>query len=98
MLPVTYVLTRESTMVEHEVQIWNTGALNCMTFPYDLIKRRQSRYKAVSSVTFASADLFGFLGDLQPLPQLPRGCMEAHKAGEKGGRGWGVFIPSLALR
>lgn len=33
MLPVTCVLTRESTMEEHEVQICNTGALNCMTSP-----------------------------------------------------------------
>lgn len=91
MLPVTCVLTRESAMVEHEVQIWNTGALNCMTFPYDLIK---CSYKAVSPVTFASVDSLGFLGDLQPLPQPPRGCKEAHKR-VRGRRG--SLTPSLVF-
>lgn len=95
MLPVTCVLTRTSATVEHEVQIWNAGALNCMTFPYDLIKHRQPRYKAMSSVTLASVDVFGCLGDLQPLHQLPRGCREAHKRGRRGGgeegRGGGLY-------
>lgn len=58
MLLVTCILTRESTVAEHEVQIGHTGAFNCITFPYDLIKLRQSRYKAVSYVTFAPVDFF----------------------------------------
>lgn len=104
MLPVTCVLTLEKAIAEHEVQIWNSRALNCMTFPYDLIKRRQPCYKAVSSVTFASVDFFGFLGDLQPLPQLPRGCKGPHKRGKREGMvvvvGWvcgGGWGGSLSL-
>lgn len=62
MLPVTGALNQRRATVEHEVQIWNIGALNCMTLPCDLIKRWQSHYKPVSS---AAMDFFGFLFDLQ---------------------------------
>lgn len=84
MLLVTCILTCEGVMVDHEVQVWHTALLNCIIFLYDLIKRRQLCYKAVSPVTFAPVD-FRLLSDLQILPQLPRGCMEVHKLGKKGG-------------
>lgn len=51
----------------------------------------------MSSVTSASADFFGFLGDLQPLPQPPRGCKEARKRGRTegmGGGGWSLSLHS----
>lgn len=62
MLPVTGALNQRRATVEREVQIWNIGALNCMTLPCDLIKRWQPHYKTVSS---AAVDFFGFLFDLQ---------------------------------
>ena len=82
-------------MLEHEVQIWNTVALNCLRFSRDLIKNRPPRYKGVSSVTFALADFLGFLNDLQPLPQLPRGGKGACIRDGKGGVSLSL---SLALR
>lgn len=83
MLPVTCALTRWRATAAHEVQICDTAALNCMTLPYDLIKRRRPLCTAVSSVTYALVDIFGFLCDLQALPQPPRGCEEAHKRGRR---------------
>lgn len=72
-----------------------------MTSPYDLIKRRQPRYKAVSSVTFASPGFFGFLRDLYYLSRhvaARRPAREARGRERGGGEVGGVFIPSLVLR
>lgn len=73
----------------HEVKILNIEALNCMTLTFNLIKSRPY-YKAVLPVTCLSVGFFGFPRDLQPLPQPPRGCKEAHK---EAGWTWGPVVP-----
>lgn len=89
MLPVTCVLTRERATLEHEVQIWNTVALNCVTFPYDSIKYGQPCFKAMSSVSFASVDFFGI--SLRP-PTVTSAAMWL-KGGPREGWGGGGLYP-----
>lgn len=98
MLPVTCVLTCESAAARHEIQIWNTAALNCMTSPMWFNKTQaatlRSRVRPPVSTRWTSLDLFC---DLQPLPQPPRGCQEARQRCRRGGGETGVLHPFTHL-
>lgn len=65
MLPVTCVLTCESAAARHDIQIWNTAALNCMTSPMWFNKTQAATLRSrVSSLGFDSVDFIGSF--LQP--------------------------------